>query len=242
MNRTEASSWRAVTAAVVALLTVVSGASAQDSSLHPGGTNGGGTNSTDPSGRAVAQARPRTVHEVSWTSSPPREVKVVEKHSIVSVLVDERTSVMSEGELDRKKKAHGGLILKDWVLLKGLAAVIPDPAHLGDPTILAEMDNKIKAEGSQETAESLVLKIACHVVDTRPNGNLVLEGHRQIRVNHEVWDVSLTGEIRPEDVLANNTVLSESVADLLIYKREQGAVRDAVRQGWLLRFLDKVQP
>ena len=84
-------------------------------------------------------------------------------------------------------------------------------------------------------------KIACTVVDIRPNGVLVIEGRRSIRNNEEVWDLSLTGSVRPEDVLTNNTVLSENIADLRIYKREAGSVRDSYRRGWLMHWLDTYQ-
>ncbi len=232
MNRTETPNWRTAAAAVAVLLAIVCGVSGQDSSLLGGGATGAGG----------GQPRLVTLREGSWTFTPPPEIKTVDLNSIVSVLVDEKSIMISEGELDRKKKAHGELILSDWILLKGLSKVFPDPQSAGDPKIRAEMENKIRAEGSIEARESLKLKIACHVVDKRPNGNLILEGHRRIRVNREVWDISLTGEIRPEDVLANNSVLSESVADLSIHKREQGDVHNSYRNGWLLQFLDKYQP
>jgi len=223
---------RSAAAAVFALLAVAAGAPAQDSSLF--GRGGGAA--------TAGQPRPMTLHEGSWTSRPLPEVPTVKINSLVTVLVDEKSMVISEGELDRKKKAHGEMILKDWVLLKGLAAVIPDPASLGDPKIRGEIDNKIRADGSVETRETMEFKIACRVVDIRPNGNLILEAHREIQANEEIWNVSLTGEIRPEDVLPNNTVLSENIADMRIHKREQGEVRNSYRSGWLLKFLDKFQP
>ena len=74
--------------------------------------------------------------------------------------------------------------------------------------------------------------IACEVVDIRPNGNLVLEGHRSLKNNEEVWDFSLSGEARPEAVLPNNTLLSDNIAALRIDKEQGGQVRDSYRQGW----------
>ena len=133
------------------------------------------------------------------------------------------------------------LKLPDWILLKGFAA-IPDPQSLGDPKIRGEVDNKMRSEAGLETRDSMKFRIACRVVDIRPNGNLVLEGRRTIHNNLEVWEQSLTGEIRPQDVLPNNTVLSENVAELRVDKREAGHVRDGYRRGWMLRWLDKWQP
>jgi flagellar L-ring protein precursor FlgH len=180
-----------------------------------------------------------TLAEYSWTY--PKEVDEVRLNDLITVIVDEKSAVISEGEMDRKKKAHGDLILKDWILLKGLAA-IPDPQTLGDPHIRGEVDNKMRSEAGLETRDSMKFRIACRVADIRPNGNLVIEGRRTVRNNLEVWEQSLTGEVRPKDVLPNNTVLSENVADLRIEKREAGHVRDGYRRGWLLRWLDRWQP
>lgn len=185
--------------------------------------------------------KPLTLTEHSWTYEAPKEVRQFKKHDLVTVLVDEKSAVTSEGEIDRKKKAHGDLILQDWILLKGLS-VIPDPQSTGEPHIRGELDNKVRAEAELETRDSMKFRIACQVVDIRPNGNLVIEGHDRIQNNREIWDYSLLGEIRPEDVLANNTVLSENVFNKRIDKRESGHVRDGYRRGWLFRWLDRWQP
>ena len=212
-------------AAAVLLAAIATEASAQNSSLM--------TYSAGQQGLTLADS--------SWTYRKPEEVKPLQKNDLITVLVDYSTRVVSEGEMDRKKKAHGDLQLKDWVLLKGFAA-IPDPQTLGDPRINASIDNKMRSEATLETRDTMKFSIACRVVDIRPNGNLILEGRRKIRNNLEEWDIALGGEVRPKDVLPNNTVLSENVAELDIYKREAGHVRDGYRRGWLLQWLDYVQP
>jgi flagellar L-ring protein FlgH len=169
---------------------------------------------------------------------PPKELKV---HDLVTVMVDESAQVLSEGEVDRKKKANGKFSLDDWILFDGFA-VIPDPQSKGDPKITGNMENKYRAEGELETRESMQFRIACEIVDIRPNGTIVLEGRRFIQNNTEQWELSLTGIARPEDILPNNTVLSEDLASLRINKREAGHVRDGYRRGWLLKVLDRYQP
>ena len=185
--------------------------------------------------------RPLRVKDASFIFQefePPKEYRL---HDIVVVLVDENTQVLSEGEIDRKKKADGSMALTDWIGLDGWA-IRPDPQSTGDPTIAGKMQNKYKAEGGLETRESLKLSVTCTIVDIRPNGLLILEGHRKIRINSEQWEVSLGGMIRAEDILPNNTVLSENVADMQLDKRESGNVRDGYRRGWVQKWLDKYQP
>lgn len=176
-----------------------------------------------------------------WTYQKPLEPTPVQLRDIVTVIINQQSVVISDGEIDRKKKAHGDLILKDWIFLKGLSA-FPNKMTGGDPHIRGEVDNKLRSESSLETRDSMKFRLACEVVDIRPNGNLVIEGRASVRNNEEVWEYALTGEIRPKDILPNNTIQSDSIANLRIDKREMGHVRDGYRRGWALRWLDKYQP
>lgn len=191
--------------------------------------------------RESPQRRPMTLEEYSWTYQKPIEPHPIRLHDIVTVMIDEKSVVISEGQMDRKKKAYGDLKLPDWVLFKGFS-LIPDPQSLGDPHVRGEVDNKMRSQANLETRDSMKFRMACNVVDIRPNGNLVIEGRRTIKNNDENWDYSLNGEIRAEDVLPNNTILSENVANMRLLKREEGHVRDGYRRGWFLQWLDKYQP
>ncbi len=190
----------------------------------------------EPGGR-----RPMPLSQYSWTYQPPLEPEPIRLNDLLTVIVDEKSQVISEGEMDRRKKANGKVSLKDWILLKSWDA-FPDPQTPGDPTIDGEMENKFRAESEMETRDAMKFRIACRVVDIRPNGNVVIEGRRTIQNNEDVWEQSLTGVVRPEDVLPNNTVLSENVAELRVFKREAGHVRDGYRRGWLLKWMDGYQP
>lgn len=188
-----------------------------------------------------ARRRPLKLASHSWIYQAPNEPEPIKVNDILTIIVDEKSQVISEGEIDRKKKAKLEAILKDWVLLKNWT-MYPDPQSAGDPKISGQWDNKIKSEATLETRDAMKFRIACRVVDIRPNGNMVIEGRRTIRNNYEVWEQSITGVIRPQDVMPNNTVLSENVADMRVYKREAGHVRDGYRRGWLLEWLDTYQP
>ncbi len=70
----------------------------------------------------------------------------------------------------------------------------------------------------------------------------MIEAHQTIQNNNEVWEQSLTGVIRPEDLLPGNRVLSENVAEMAVVKMEQGHMRDSNRRGWFMRFWDFASP
>lgn len=184
---------------------------------------------------------PPTLDRLSWTYQPPPQQRTLQLHDVLTVVVDEKAQVNAEGQVDRQKKANGKFVLSDWVLLKGWS-LIPDPQSKGDPTIAGEMENKYKSEAELESREALKLRVACEIVDIRPNGNLIVEGRRTIQINHDMWEIYLSGTVWPQSILPDNSVLSENVSDLRIIKRETGHVRDGYRRGWLLKWLDEHQP
>ena len=96
--------------------------------------------------------------------------------------------------------------------------------------------------GANRSSVPLAFNIACYVADIRPNGNLVLEAHRVIRINEESWEVSLSGVYRREDIGPDNVVLSRNIVELKIDKRERGIVRDGYKRGWFLRWFDEFHP
>ncbi len=182
-----------------------------------------------------------TLERASWLYEPPPEPRPIRMHDIITVLVDEKSVVISEGEIDRRKNASLNAVLSDWVLLRNMT-LFPDPQSAGEPRIKGEVDKKYRADSQFEARDSMIFRVAVTVVDIRPNGNLVVEGTRYIQNNHEVWEYSLSGEVRPEDLnKQTNSVRSEAVADLRIVKRESGYVRDGYRRGWVQTLLDRFQ-
>ncbi len=182
-----------------------------------------------------------TLERVSWTYQRASEPRPIGLNDQVTVLVNNKSVFINDGQMDRKKNGYGSLTLPNWILFKGLS-VIPDPQSAGDPKIRGEVDNKLRSQANLETRDQLEFKITCKVVDIRPNGILVIEGTNTIKNNEERMNYSLTGEIRPEDIKPDNTVMSSSIASLRINKYEEGHVRDGYRQGWMLKWLDKYQP
>lgn len=177
----------------------------------------------------------------SWTFQPPPPPKEIKLHDQITIVVKMTSVVTSEGEVDRRKKAKLDAILKEWALLDGFS-LVPDPQSAGEPAVKGSWENQYRAESELETRDSMTFSIAVNVVDIRPNGLLVVEGRQTIRNNEETWERCLSGLVRPEDITPNNTVQSDNVSELQIYKRESGHVRDGYRRGWLLEVLDKFQP
>ncbi len=103
-------------------------------------------------------------------------------------------------------------------------------------------------EGSGEITNSQTLNftMAVQVIDVLPNGNLVIEGIRQIGFSNERQFISLRGIIRPVDIRGavgiTPKVRSEDVADARIEVVAEGALTDTAKKGWLKKLDDKITP
>lgn len=180
---------------------------------------------------------------VDFAHVPMPEPRTLKLNDIVIVTVDEKSQVLSEGEMDRRKNASLKAALKDWIIFSPHSfGIRPDPQSAGEPKIDGQWDNKYRAEADFEARDAMKFSIAARIVDIRPNGTLVVEGRRVIKHNEDTWEYFLIGVIRPEDIKPNNTIESEKIAELHLWKRESGHVRDGYRRGWLMEWLDHFQP
>ena len=168
----------------------------------------------------------------------PRELQ---KHDIITVLVDFSSRFLSEGDAESRKTASLTAVLADWVKIDG-GSLKPAPQADGDPTVSGSLNSQYRAESDVELRDSLSFRMAAKIVDIRPNGNLVIEGHQTIRNNEERWRISLTGVVRREAIQADRTVSSDAIYDFDVDKEELGQVRDGYSRGWLGRWYDRFKP
>jgi flagellar L-ring protein FlgH len=167
-----------------------------------------------------------------------RELQV---NDIITVLVDYRSAMASDGNAQNRKTSNLKAELKDWVKFDG-KNLIPAPQSKGDLTVDGDLTSQFRTDGQLESKDSLTFRIAANVVDIQPNGNLVIEAHRYIHINDEVWQQSLTGIVRRQSIGPDRTVRSDEVADLRIDKKEMGFVRDSTSRGWFTEWYDKWKP
>ncbi len=170
---------------------------------------------------------------------PPESMnRPLQLHDVITVLVDYRSTMLSEGSGESIKTGSFNSVLSDWLKFDG-KSISPAPQPNGDPTIGGSVNSQLRAESEVAARESLTFSIAAEIVDIRPNQNLVLEGRRSIRVNEEEWVMYLTGTVPRQSILQDRTVRDTSIANLRVEKFEQGAVRDGYARGWLQSWYGK---
>jgi len=146
---------------------------------------------------------------------------------IVNVRVIENTRTSDAGKTDLKKdtssSVSNGTGILDFVRAFGLSTAASN-----------------KGDGSTSRSYSAVTLISCIVTDVLPNGNLVIEGTRDLRTNEETLQLQLVGVIRPQDVDARNHIRSDLIANAEIGIKGRGSLSRLQRPGILTQILQAI--
>lgn len=189
---------------------------------------------------AGATANSLGLQQASWTYVPPPPLRRFQLHDIITIRVDEVARMRAEGAAENRKNSLYDVVLQDWLKLTG-GDLKPATQADGDPRVNGALNSLYRADASIESRESLSFNIAAEVVDIRPNGNLVLEASKQIWNNENVFETSLIGICRAEDIGPDNVVLSRDLLNAEIRKDERGRLRDGYRRGWFQRWFEEFQ-
>jgi flagellar L-ring protein precursor FlgH len=185
--------------------------------------------------------RPLTLADVSLLHTPPEPVKTLQLHDIVTVVVNINSQLQSDGQVTNRKRSNFDAVLKNWVQFDGLS-LVPAPQNDGSPEVQTNINNQFRVQSNLKTSNALTFTIAAEVVDVRPNGTLVIEARKQVDVNDQHWERWMTGVVRREDVTPDNKIMSEDVANLRVYNRETGSVRDSYKRGWIQKLYERFLP
>jgi flagellar L-ring protein precursor FlgH len=112
------------------------------------------------------------------------------------------------------------------------------------PTRIFSGDSNASSEGkgSVDRSEALLTNVAGVVTQVLPNGNLVIEGRQEIRVNFEIRELIVAGVVRPEDIESDNTIDSNKIAQARIAYGGRGQITDVQQPRYGQQVLDVILP
>lgn len=106
----------------------------------------------------------------------------------------------------------------------------------------ANLKNAFDGSGATSRKNSFIATITAVVREVFPNGNLYIEGVKEVIINSERQYIIISGVIRPEDIGPDNSIPSSLIADAHVEYAGRGALADKQRPGWLGRVVDFVWP
>ena len=103
-------------------------------------------------------------------------------------------------------------------------------------------DHNTAGEGKIDRAETISVLIAAVITQILPNGNFVVFGRQEIKVNAELREVMVTGVVRPEDIDYTNTISHDKVAELRVAYGGRGTLSELQQPRWGTQIIDVIFP
>ncbi|MEM9443615.1 MAG: flagellar basal body L-ring protein FlgH, partial [Pseudomonadota bacterium] len=158
----------------------------------------------------------------------------------VNVVIADEASLENESSRSRSNTEDLGI---DSVLGLGgkLQSILPGDQNLQN---LVDIDSRVSnlGTGAVSRTEDIKLNVAAVVVQRLPNGNLVIHGRQEVRVNYEVRELYVAGVVRPEDITPGNTISHDQIAELRVAYGGRGQLSDVQQPRYGSQVLDVILP
>jgi flagellar L-ring protein precursor FlgH len=154
------------------------------------------------------------------------------------VKITDNAKIENGTSRSRTNKEDSGI--SDFIGSKAISnpatAVLPGKLLTADSTASSE------GKGSVNRQEALLTNVAAVVTQVLPNGNLVVEGKQEVRVNFEVRELIVAGIVRPEDIESDNTIDSTKIAQARIAYGGRGQITDVQQPRYGQQVMDILLP
>jgi flagellar L-ring protein FlgH len=159
---------------------------------------------------------------------------------ILTILIQENNGATRQNNTTTSKKASLNAAISSVLYGPSVSGLLTKKGTL--PAMNYASDAEFNGGGSINNSETITAQVAVTVADVLPNGNMVIQGFLHTAFSGEKQDAIVRGVVRPDDVLANNTLYSYNIADATIQFISKGTITDAQRKGWWTKIWDKLSP
>ncbi len=169
-----------------------------------------------------------------------RDQRAAKVGDIMTVTVNftDKANIANETQRSRKNTEDSGItdFIGSKTITNPATAVLPGRILTTDSTSTSD------GKGSVQRQEALQTSVAAVVTQVLPNGNLVVEGKQEIRVNFEVRELIVAGIVRPEDIQSDNTIDSSKIAQARIAYGGRGQITDVQQPRYGSQVMDVLLP
>lgn len=173
--------------------------------------------------------------QATWMTGLALDTRARQVNDLVTIRILESVAAANTADSTLTKSSGANAAVSP---LFGLEGKVPGV----DLSNMVGLDTNSDFSGTGATSRSseLSASITARVVEVLPNGDLYVEGVREVQVNGDRQVIVITGVVRPFDVRPGNVVFSPSVGQMQIRYFGRGFMKDSLSPGWLARILNKI--
>ena len=214
-------------------------AAVQDAVLTPQMTPMGYPSALMPQATAVVQPATLTASDLALPRSRPaganslwrtgaraffQDQRAHRVGDILTVSIDISDSAQVQNTSIANRKANATLGVPNFLGLESSLGKILPSAFDPKQALGVSSDVESNGQGSVNRSEAVNLTVAAIVTSVLPNGNLVIQGRQEVRVNSELRELTVAGVVRPEDISAANTIRHTQIAEARVSYGGRGQV------------------
>src|SRR5215472_9352178 len=156
----------------------------------------------------------------------------------IKVKITDNAQMTNETQRSRANKEDSGVtdFIGSKMIKHPATSLLPGRILTADST--ASSDGK----GSVNRQEALLTNVAAVVTQLLPNGNMVIEGKQEIRVNNEIRELIVAGVVRPEDIASDNTIELPKIAEARLAYGGRGTLTNIQTERWGQQVVDIILP
>lgn len=171
-----------------------------------------------------------------------RDQRAAQVGDILTVLVSIRDEAQLANSSTRSRDNSESLGLPAMLGLESsINRILPNSVSASN-LVSGNSTSGSTGAGQIQRTETVTLRVAATVTQVLPNGNLVLGGRQEVRVNNELRDLGITGVIRPQDIQSDNTVRHDRLAEARIAYIGRGMISDVQQPRYGQQLLDIILP
>jgi len=151
----------------------------------------------------------------------------------VTILINDRAQLRNQSE--RRRNSSRNIGLSGSFDFEGTGGSAEATGQVGG-------GSQSNGRGETQRSEDIRLRVAAVVMDVLPNGNLLIRGSQEVRVNAELRILTIEGIVRPADIGASNTIPYDRIAEARISYGGRGRLTEVQQPPYGQQILDAVLP
>ncbi|WP_046866799.1 flagellar basal body L-ring protein FlgH [Microvirga massiliensis] len=187
---------------------------------------------------SLFQGAPRSSRGSTWSNASAdlyqgARAKRVGDIVTVNIQIDDKAEMENASDRERNSKVKKGFDFGLSFLKWGADGSADGGINSG---------SSAKGRGTIDRSEKLRLQVAAIVTEVLPNGNVILSGSQEVRVNYELRVLNIAGIARPRDISPKNTISYDKIAEARVSYGGRGRINDVQQPAYGQQILDVVSP
>lgn len=192
----------------------------------------------------MTEGHPRKINSLWETGSRAffKDQRAGRTGDVLTVIVDMQDVAKFDSNPKLERDASYDMAVPNFFGYETKLKKIFPKAVNTNPLVSTTSKPSVNSKATYDRKDTVSTKIAATIIQVLPNGNMVIQGRQEVRVQNEVRELEIHGIIRREDITSGNTIHSSKIAEARFSYGGRGDVTEITSQPWGYQMVEKILP